>query len=44
MKDRRKRYSAEEKVAILHRHLLDKVPLPKLCEEIKIQLTASYRW
>jgi transposase-like protein len=44
MKDRRKRYSAEEKVAILRRHLLDKVPLSKLCEEIKIQPTVFYRW
>jgi len=44
MKDRRKHYSAEEKVAILRRHLLDKVPLSKLCEEIKIQPTVFYRW
>jgi len=33
MKNQRKYYSAEEKVAILRRHLLDKVPLSKICEE-----------
>jgi len=44
MKDRRKYYSAEEKVAILRRHLLDKIPLSKICEELKIQPTVFYRW
>ncbi len=44
MKNHRKHYSAEEKVAILRRHLLDKVPLSKLCEELKIQPTVFYRW
>ena len=44
MKDRRKRNSAEEKVAILRRHLLDKVPLSKLCEELKLQPTVFYPW
>jgi len=44
MKNRRKYYSAEEKVAILRRHLLDKIPLSKICEELKIQPTVFYRW
>jgi len=43
MKDWRKRYSAEEKLAILRRHLLDKVPLSELCDEIKIQPMVFYR-
>jgi len=33
MRKERKHYSAEEKVAILRRHLLDKVPVSDLCEE-----------
>src|SRR5438128_8062035 len=34
MKKERKHYTAEEKVAILRRHLLDKVPVSDLCEEL----------
>jgi transposase-like protein len=35
---------AEEKVAILRRHLLDKEPISKLCDELGLQPTVSYRW
>ena len=31
MRKERKHYTAEEKVAILRRHLLDKVPVSDLC-------------
>ena len=44
MKDQHRRFSAEEKVSILRRHLLDKVPLSKLCGELKLQSTVFYRW
>ena len=44
MKKERKRYSAEEKVAILRRHLLDKEPLSKLCDEVGLQPSMFYRW
>jgi transposase len=40
----RKHYTAEEKVAILRRHLLDKVPVSDLCEEYGLQPTVFYRW
>ncbi len=33
---------AEEKVAILRRHLLDKVPLSDLCDELGLQPTVFY--
>ena len=33
MRKERKHYSAEEKAAILRRHLLDEVPVSDLCEE-----------
>jgi transposase len=39
-----KHYTAEEKVAILRRHLLDKVPVSDLCEEHGLQPTVFYRW
>lgn len=44
MRKERKHYTAEEKVAILRRHLLDKVPLSDLCEELGLQPTVFDRW
>jgi transposase len=44
MKKQRKHYSPEEKVAILRRHLLDKEPISKLCDELELQPTVFYRW
>jgi transposase-like protein len=44
MKEQRKHYSPEEKVAILRRHLLDKEPISKLCDELGLQPTVFYRW
>jgi transposase-like protein len=44
MRKERKHYTAEEKVAILRRHLLEKVPVSDLCEEHGLQPTVFYRW
>ncbi len=44
MKKERKHYTAEEKVAILRRHLLDKLPVSELCEELSLKPTVFYRW
>jgi transposase-like protein len=44
LKKSRKHYTAEEKVAILRRHLLDKVPVSSLCDELGLQPTVLYRW
>jgi transposase len=44
MRRERKQYSAEEKVAILRRHFLEKVPVSDLCEELNLQPTVFYRW
>jgi len=43
-RNRRKHYSGPEKVAILRRHLLDKEPVSKLCDELGIRPTQFYRW
>jgi transposase len=40
----RKHYTAEEKVAILRRHLLEQEPVSKLCDELGLQATVFYRW
>ena len=44
MKKARKQYTVEEKVAILRRHLLEQVPISKLCDELGLQPTVFYRW
>ena len=44
MRKERKHYRSEEKVGILRRHLLDKVPVSELCEELSLKPTVFYRW
>jgi transposase-like protein len=44
MKKQRKQYVPEAKVAILRRHLLEKEPVSKLCDEVELQPTVFYRW
>jgi len=44
MRKKRKQYSAQEKVAILRKHLLDKIPVSGLCDEYGLQPTVFYRW
>ena len=44
MKKQRKHYAPQEKVAILRRHLLEKEPISKLCDEVGLQPTVFYRW
>jgi transposase-like protein len=44
MKKERKNYTAEEKVAILKRHLVDDEMVSKLCDELGLQPTVFYRW
>jgi hypothetical protein len=43
-KKQRKHYAPEEKVAILRRHLREKEPISKLCDEMGLQPTVFYRW
>lgn len=44
MRKTRKNYSADEKVAILRRHLIDRVSVSDLCDELHIQPTLFYKW
>ena len=44
MRKKRVNYTGVEKVAILKRHLLEKVPVSDLCDELAIQPTQFYRW
>lgn len=43
-KRKRRVFSTDEKVAILKRHLVDKVAVSDLCEEYKIQPSVFYSW
>jgi transposase len=44
MRKARKNYTAAEKVAILKRHLVDKVPVSDLCDEHQLQPNLFYGW
>lgn len=44
MKKRRKRRTGAEKVAILKRHLVDRVAVSDLCDEYNLNPTVFYRW
>ncbi len=43
-KPKRRRFTAEEKATILRRHLVDKVPISDLCDELGIQPSLVYTW
>jgi len=44
MSRKRKHYTPEEKVAILRRHLVEKVPVSDLCDELGLNPTVFYTW
>jgi transposase len=43
-KQTRRHFTAAEKVAIVKRHLLEGVPVSKLCDEFEINPTLFYQW
>ena len=43
-KKTRKHYTAQDKVAILRKHLIDHIPVSQLCDEYHLQPTVFYRW
>jgi len=44
MTRKRKNYTPEEKVATLRRHLIEKVPVSDLCDELGLNPTVFYGW
>lgn len=40
----RRHFTAEQKIAIVRRHLIEKVPISDLCDENQIQPTQYYNW
>ncbi len=43
-KQPRRHFTGAEKVAILKRHLLDKVPVSNLCDELQLYPNQLYAW
>jgi transposase len=44
MRKSRKNYTPVEKVAILRRHLIDRVSISDLCDEYQLSPTLFYAW
>ncbi|NOX25794.1 MAG: transposase [Deltaproteobacteria bacterium] len=44
MKKKRNNYTPEEKVAIIKRHLIDKIPVSDICDQYNMKPTVFYRW
>ena len=44
MKKQRRHFSDSDKVAVLKRHLIDKIPVSDLCDELKIYPNQFYDW
>jgi transposase-like protein len=40
----RRQFTTEQKVAILKRHMVDKVPVSNLCDELGLQPSVVYHW
>ena len=40
----RRHFGDEEKAAVVRRHLVDKVPVSDLCDELDLQPTQIYQW
>ena len=40
----RRRFTAQEKVAILRQHLVEKVPVSQVCDKHGLNPTVFYRW
>ena len=43
-KKTRRHHTPDQKIALLRRHLLDKVPISELCEEHELQPSVFYAW
>jgi len=40
----RRAFSPTEKMAILRKHLIEKIPVSEICEQHKLQPTVFYHW
>ncbi len=43
-KKSRKHFPPEEKIAQVRRHLIEKVPVSQICQELDVRVTVFYGW
>lgn len=44
MKKERRHWSVDEKIKLLRRHLIENVPISKICEEARLAPSLFHRW
>ena len=44
MTKKRRKFSADQKVAFIRKHLIEKIPVSDICDEFKINPTQFYKW
>jgi transposase-like protein len=44
LKKERRHWSAEEKIKLLRRHLIEKMPVSKICDEARLAPSLFHRW
>ena len=44
MSQNRRYFTAEQKVSSIHKHLIEKIPVSDICDELKISTTVFYKW
>jgi len=44
LKKERRHWSADEKIKLLRRHLIENVPISKICEEARLAPSLFHRW
>ena len=44
MRKSRKHYTLQEKVALLRKHQIERIPVSDVCREANLQPTVCYRW
>lgn len=44
MSKKRRKFTAEQKVSFIRKHLIEKVPVSEICEGININPTQFYKW
>jgi len=44
VKKERRRWTADEKIKLLRRHLIENIPISKICEEARLAPSLFHRW
>ena len=44
MKKERRHFSADDKAKLLRRHLIEKIPVSRICEESQLAPSLFHRW